>query len=115
MIRATLNVGLAVDGSDEPLDAFDVLRKMFELDIVRLHYDICQSETEETLVVDCMIPTDQAVEYLALRCRQDCIAVWDPETRKGRLVGPNADAWGPFDPEQFFLSNGSRLADCRLV
>ncbi len=41
---------------------------------------------------------------------QDCIAVYDPRTKRGRLIGPRASAWGEFTPEYFVLPTGERLA-----
>lgn len=41
--------------------------------------------------------------------KQDCIAVYRELTGGGALVGPRADAWGPFNPEYFLLLDGRRL------
>jgi hypothetical protein len=32
---------------------------------------------------------------------QDCVAVVDLDSGKGELIGPNAAAWGEFNPEYF--------------
>lgn len=42
---------------------------------------------------------DEEVYRIAERLGQDCIAVRD--RRGGRLIGPRAAAWGPFDPSRF--------------
>jgi hypothetical protein len=50
------------------------------------------------------------VHGLCTELGQDCIAVYDPATYRGRLVGPNAAAWGLFDPSCFILPSGEWLA-----
>jgi len=71
---------------------------------------VYQSDTEATLVliVDDLATT--AAYKLAETLAQDCIAVYDPRTKRGRLIGPRAAAWGEFTPEYFVLPTGERLA-----
>lgn len=38
---------------------------------------------------------------LATELEQDCIAVFEPETGRGVLVGPKAADWGQFNPDCF--------------
>lgn len=46
--------------------------------------------------------TLQGVVYgLAEELWQDCIAVFEPETGRGVLVGPKAADWGGFNPDCF--------------
>jgi len=42
-----------------------------------------------------------AFEDLARELKQDCIAVWDVDTRTGYLIGPNRLDWGDFDIKKF--------------
>jgi hypothetical protein len=42
-----------------------------------------------------------AFEDLARELRQDCIAVWDVDTRIGYLIGPSRLDWGDFDIKKF--------------
>lgn len=42
-----------------------------------------------------------AAEGLAKALEQDCIAVYIPAWRKGRLIGPKAAEWGDFNIEYF--------------
>lgn len=42
-----------------------------------------------------------AAEALAKHLEQDCIAVYLPLCRFGKLVGPKAEAWGDFKIEYF--------------
>lgn len=41
------------------------------------------------------------VYTLAEELEQDCIAVLEPETGRGTLVGPKAADWGAFNPDCF--------------
>lgn len=43
------------------------------------------------------------VHELAVMVNQDCIAIWYPEARVGRLVGHRAADWAPFDPLKFIM------------
>ena len=42
-----------------------------------------------------------AFEDLARELKEDCIAVWDVDTRTGYLIGPNRIDWGDFDIKKF--------------
>lgn len=74
------------------------------------------SDTERTLVV--RTPDDaatMAVVYaqmprVAEQLEQEAIAIYSPVLAAGRLVGPQADRWGPFDATRFLLLDGSTLA-----
>lgn len=69
-----------------------------------------RSDTERTLIVDAECSPIE-VYALADALGEDCIAAYDPETGKGYLEGPRAEAWGgEFIPEYFILQGGSRLA-----
>jgi hypothetical protein len=70
-----------------------------------------QSDTERTLVLVADHVSDGAAYRIAQALRQDCIAVYDTRTEFGRLIGPNAAAWGTFEPAYFVLPSGHRLAD----
>lgn len=77
---------------------------------------VVQSDTEPTLVAEVVYPGHSAM--LCIQCltaiandlKQDCIAVYRPETGMGALVGPRAAKWGKFNPELFFMLNGKRLS-----
>lgn len=67
------------------------------------------SDTESTLVLIVPDLTTSQIHRLALHFAQDCIAVYDPRTKLGRLIGDAADAWGDFTPRYFIMPDGVRL------
>ena len=102
-----LNIGMAVtalDGSTSLLSREQiesVLRYVAGTPAYWLWIDIRHSDTEPTAVVSGFVfpLRDEEVYQIAERLGQDCIAVRD--TGGGRLIGPRAAAWGPFDPARF--------------
>jgi hypothetical protein len=100
-----LNIGLNVEGSANVKGQRDS-RAEFAINSLpaRSSYRREFSETEDTLIVVCEgSPADVSVvvEELAVNLSQDCIAVFNVETGAGELIGPNAAAWGEFNPEFF--------------
>lgn len=68
---------------------------------------------EETLVFDITVPDCQrniggGLYTIAEQLDQDCVAVMIDD--KGLLIGPNAAAWGAFNPEFFFNIDGTTAA-----
>ncbi len=43
----------------------------------------------------------EIVYKLAIELRQDCIALYNPRTGVGKLIGPSAGSWGEFDLTYF--------------
>ena len=78
-----------------------------------------ESHTEQTLVVEFELEALDAVhadivalaEAVCNRFDQDCVALYHTGLRKGLLIGPRAAAWGPFNPNYFFLLDGRSLTD----
>lgn len=78
-----------------------------------------ESHTEQTLVVEFELEALDAVhadivalaEAVCNRFYQDCVALYHTGLRKGLLIGPRAAAWGPFNPNYFFLLDGRSLTD----
>lgn len=66
-----------------------------------------QSSTEDTLIVKLSVSSGdennfrKEIDELAYELDQDCIAVYNATGWSGELVGPNAAAWGEFNPEFF--------------
>lgn len=75
-----------------------------------VHCGVRESDSESTLVVVVADLNPLAVYRLAEQFAQDCIAVYDSRTKRGRLIGPRAAAWGAFTPEYFIMPDGQRLA-----
>lgn len=73
---------------------------------------VVESDTEPTLVVRATHAGDVRVctTWLAEKLSQDCIAVYIPSKNEGHLYGPRASEWGDFNPEFFFMLDGSRLS-----
>lgn len=81
---------------------------------------LVQSDSEPTLVV--ILESSYLWNAYSLRTlrnivltlsdtlEQDCIAVWDGDNERGFLIGSNTEAWGDFNPEYFFLGDGTRLS-----
>lgn len=72
------------------------------------------SDSEPTLVVHVesgysYVPAAVRIGHLSVALGQDCIAVVLPDGT-GALIGPRHEAWGEFNPEFFFLLDGTRLS-----
>lgn len=48
-----------------------------------------------------LLQAEHAVYSVSVLLGQDCIALYNPERRTGRLIGPRADRWGAFDAALF--------------
>lgn len=109
----TINVGLHVDGSKEPVHtpghAKCILRD-YGLDCAYSRVEVAHHDkgTEYTLIV--MVPYvgemenfKAAIWFASDVLQQDCIAYAYESNGQliGKLVGPNAEAWGEFNPEYF--------------
>ena len=110
-----LNIGLnTADGAITAEQARETLRA-YGFSILR--EALLESDTEPTLVAEVATGFATALTVLQLLYQvseeldQDCIAVYRELTGGGALVGPRADAWGPFNPEYFLLLDGRRLSE----
>lgn len=119
-MKLILNIGLDVNAT-QTLAANVALQIVAANDFRVERHAVVQSDTEPTLVVEVTFDpfftakgasatVGQAVYRTAKELRQDCIAVYNPSKPLGALVGPHAAKWGPFNPELFFLLDGTRLA-----
>lgn len=107
-----LNIGLKTSpymskgGKMEDLKVGEVLSV---LPVFNLDFDsakIAQSETEKTLILTGTsnvkyIDFEKAVKDLSDTLKQDCIAVYFPQSDSGALIGSNCDGWGVFDKKYF--------------
>ena len=93
--------------------AIDILHQAFGQQRVQARREDAQVEDErlnqvnleQNLIVRLEVPkTIYAVrigQQIAEDLEQDAVAIYLPGQRHGLLVGPNAHAWGDFDPEKF--------------
>ena len=99
---AVVNVGLHVKGS-EPLNPKEVIEALFREGVYVVRYAVMQSASEPTLVAELDKPlTDNQAYWIAAVLHQEAIAQ-QTKDGEGRLHGPLAEEWGPFNPD-FFLT-----------
>ena len=105
-----LNIGLKTThgGTLEPRAAFVAIAGG---NPGAVYCGVHSSDTEQTLVIAVDSMTPPRIDWLARHFAQDCIAVWYPRTWRGVLIGPNAAAWGEFNPEYFIMPDGRRLSE----
>lgn len=109
-MTATINIGLAIG------DRLDAITEARALEALLAHtgdnpitYTVTQSTTERTLVAVLEeAATDGALWALCADLEQDCIAQ-QVEGQPGQLVGPRAEAWGPFNPDYFISWADARV------
>jgi len=100
--KSILNIGLAREGASDLNSAFviELLEEVLPRGL--LNFKVQRSDTEKTLVAEVAtqdVP-NPLLEALSVVLGQDCIAALD-DGKTGRLVGPRAEAWAPFDSSQF--------------
>ena len=108
-MNLVLNIGLAREGNSN-IGVGTVLREIYRVGKL-VTYSVHHSDTEATVVAFVAAGSDYRaqVEFLSVLLSQDCIAVYDVDTKAGELIGPKAAEWGEFNPEYFVLFDGSRL------
>lgn len=122
-MQIELNIGLDIAGSANFQSLRDS-RAQFALDVLSttavtqniLGSRRAQSGTEDTLIVKLNVSSGaenrfrKAIFDLADDLDQDCIAAYNATGWSGELVGPNAAAWGEFNPEFFIRFDESAPA-----
>lgn len=104
-MTTVINFGLTRADNGEPLNADRVLGALQYLDFDVDNARIEDSTTERTIVAQ----SPYALEWhvgevffkLCERFAQDCIALSGDNGITGELIGPKAQAWGPFNSEHF--------------
>jgi hypothetical protein len=106
--KPMLNVGLNVnDGSK--VDPAKVVAQLEKLGVKVEKQSIHQSGTEPTLVASLSRKlTDAEAAKLSKQFKQDAIVQY--ANGNGKLHGPAAEKWGPFNPEYFLNHEGKSLA-----
>ncbi len=99
--RRVVNIGLNVPGGDA-LTEQKVLDALKAEGLEPTRYEIKQSSTEPTLIAEIPATDDAKINRLAETLGQEAIAVYNPATDSGVLVGPKAAQWGEFNKD-FFL------------
>ena len=100
----TINIGLEKNtgGSVSVAGLLEILCNNFHMESAQIK----QSETEPTLIfrayyISCGYELAGLLYDLCIRFKQDCVAYSFDGGVTGRLVGPNATAWGEFNPDFF--------------
>lgn len=100
MSKYTLNIGLNNPFTGAENSITKTLR-LADCHLVNVtNVAVKQSSTERTLIVDCD-DIDGNINVLAVALDQDCIAVLNNETGEGALYGDKAEAWSPFNRDEF--------------
>ena len=70
-----------------------------------------QSKSERTAVLQFeREPSVPQLEFLCELLGQEAIALYSERANAGLLIGPKAEEWGPFNPEMFYLPDGTQLS-----
>lgn len=112
-VTLLVNVGLNTSsGGTVPADFARKVLAHYGFEVTR--YAVLTSDTEPTLVASVnkayvWTNTVYLLTRVAEDLDQDCIAAYSEAAGKGKLIGPRAAKWGEFNPEYFFLLDGTRL------
>lgn len=106
-MKIEINIGLTTD-TGLAISSTNAGRRLCEFlpQLVVTNVDVRASSTELTLIVEGTIEhisfadLESAIYRLAGLLFQDCIA-FRIDGQHGYLIGPNAEAWGDFDPAEF--------------
>ena len=116
-MRIIFNIGLEskdANGNVIALEPEAVCEFIHGLTNCGFYGALLESRTEQTLVLEFDYAelrehaslTDVALEVCE-QFNQDCVAVYNTGLEAGHLIGPRAEAWGDFNPEYFFLVDGT--------
>lgn len=96
------NIGLNRNDNGGTIAPHRLIETLTRLGVEPQGLSIKQSATEPTAVFRTLEKPRDSVVWLACELlHQDCIAIRDDETGEGRLIGPKAEDWGPFNPDYF--------------
>ena len=116
-MQIIFNIGLEAKdaaGNVSLVEHGEVCEFVHELAGCGFYGSLLESHTEPTLVLEFDYAelrehasiTDVALE-ICEHFNQDCVAVYNTALEAGQLIGPRAEAWGDFNPEYFFLVDGT--------
>jgi hypothetical protein len=102
-MNALINIGLVRTMAEEGgyLRVRDIYAAFDAEYVEGLRHRIELGEHEDTFVAHVANWTEDKGERIARALDQECIAQYDLDECKGRLVGPLAEKWGKFDPKFF--------------
>ena len=116
-MQIIFNIGLEAKdaaGNVSRVEHEEVCEFVHELAGCGFYGALLESHTEPTLVLEfdyAELRENIGVTKLAYRIcerfHQECVAVYHTGLQAGQLIGPQAEAWGDFDHERFFLVNGA--------
>lgn len=116
-MQIIFNIGLETKdaaGNVGLLDAEAVCEFIHGLTNCGFYGALHESRTEPTLVLEFdyaelreNIGLTKLAYRICERFHQDCVAVYNTGLEAGQLIGPRAEAWGDFNPEYFFLVDGT--------
>lgn len=111
-MQVLLNIGLK--STKKNIGVGSVLRALAGASFNVAEYNVQHSSTEPTVVAQATFTGAKSLlrtcAFLtALHLHQDCVALLI-DGQEGHLIGPKAEEWGEFDPAQFLLLDGTRLA-----
>jgi hypothetical protein len=106
-----INFGLVTNKGGD-VYPHEVLEAMVDIGLHPTGVCFAESDTEPTLIAQISRePSPEEADALCERFSQDCFAVYDNTAKRGALLGPKADEWGPFKPEYFLVNcMGERLS-----
>ena len=115
----TLNIGLLIGRGPEANTVTQTVQAIERTGLIVEHLRVVHSDTEPTVVVQVRVPTahwgprtvHETIHGLAVTLGQQAIAAHGYLVGWGRNIGPDAAAWGEFDPELFWTLEGRRMAE----
>ena len=118
MYQGTINIGMHVGDGTERINALQCFNALTSEGVIVSggYNDVCiaQSDSEPTFVASVTFPDATDWFVVCAELRQEAIALLvkgEGDAFAGTLVGPKAEAWGPFDASMFFTNSGRRLSD----
>lgn len=111
-----INVGLGVKNSETTLPPESVVAVLVASGVTIAGTPlITVSSTEPIFVAVICVPegTDIPTMFwgISKRLQQEAVVIFDLRSHIGELHGPNAEAWGPFNPDYFFTPSGRRMSE----
>ena|SRR5579864_147167 len=99
-MNALINIGMrARSGRELSKAEVDFALQALGFDVVAA--EVMPDPEEDTFVAYVRGGDAEGIHDVALFLDQDAIAVWDNDSGKGHLAGPDVASWEPFDSSRF--------------